>query len=160
MDMPFDEQRIGQHLYRVNMLTMDKWFELKERVTKLFLPVIAEAIAGGALNNIGALMNTDNLSEVEKLDPKMIAGVMYDYAQRVDAQQLFGIFQLLDGVTFCDNQMFRYQDMNVHFPKHMNELIPFFVFAMGVQFKDFFAGLGELGSLVSSMTGPSKSQNT
>lgn len=157
INMPFEEKRIGKHLYRVNMLEMDKWFELKERAGKLFLPVIAEAIASGALNNIEELLDAES---VIKVDPKMIARIMFDYAQRFNGKEMFAIFRLLDGVVYCDNQMFSLADMNGHFPKHMDELIPFFVFAMGVQFKNFFSGLGGMKALVSSTTGQNLSPKT
>jgi hypothetical protein len=135
LNMPGEEEFIGENAYMVRMLTMRDWLELKTLLLRLIGPAIAEFFAG---YTSGSIKKSDFL---DSTNTKMIGSAIYAFTERANTEEYARFLEILGGCTWVNGKVLGKVGHAEWWPRHMSELGGYLKHALMVQFRDFISGL-------------------
>lgn len=128
MNLPTKSKIINGRNYEVTQLTMKKWLELKVVVIKMCGP------------SLGELLHSWTGTEDLNIDTRSVGYAIFSLSEKINSPDYEKILSILYNVSKVDN-IELHGIAETWFPTHMKDFPEYLVFALEVQFADFFDGV-------------------
>ena len=155
-------KRIGQHEYQVYMLPPLDAMDLLVDLSKVAGPTLGKLVDAvkGAFGEGGieSVMDIDT----SDLSGDMISGAIAELVDRLDKRMLRELIGTLSNKTLMDGKRLN-AVFDAHFAGHLGEMMRWIVFALEVQYRDFWSALADTMPVVTDRVvelRPSPSPNT
>jgi hypothetical protein len=130
-DFPNEEREINGKTYKVSRLPNRLFIQLYTLSARMLGPALSLLIKEGGLS----------VDKILSLSGESLSGAIYELTSTANETDYNKLFGLMHKCSFCDGSIITEN----HWPHHIGNLIPFIMFFMEVQFRDFFLGAANVG---------------
>lgn len=139
-NLPNKELSLGENTYKVSMLPLGKWEHLLSSLSSTFGVGIVNLVSA-QVSSGGSFLDIPNNAIIEVVDT---------VCNRLSPQKLADIRKTLCSATKLNGSAFDESRQSYHWPRNMQDYLPFLAFALRFQFERFFVGAAKAAEVVSA----------